>query len=59
MDGRSAWVAEDRLDALRLDLTITPFATLPKRVSREIDAEADLVRAARGGSEVRVLIETA
>ncbi|WP_319461767.1 DNA glycosylase AlkZ-like family protein [Micromonospora sp. RTP1Z1] len=41
----------------RLELTVTPFAPLPKRVVGEIGAEAETVGAARGAAEVRVAVE--
>ncbi|MFE9954095.1 DNA glycosylase AlkZ-like family protein [Micromonospora sp. NPDC005299] len=41
----------------RLDLTVTPFAPLPARVARAVEAEAETVRAARGGTGVRVTVE--
>lgn len=40
----------------RLDLTVTPFAEMPERVVRELDGEAETVRAARGASEVRLTV---
>ncbi|MGC5020560.1 DNA glycosylase AlkZ-like family protein [Micromonospora sp. DT47] len=43
----------------RLDLTVTPFTKLPKRVTHEVEAEAETVRAARRASEVTVQFEPA
>ncbi|MCW3815629.1 winged helix DNA-binding domain-containing protein [Micromonospora sp. DR5-3] len=43
----------------RLDLSVTPFGPLPKRVGREIETEAETVRAARAAAEVRVTVEPA
>ena len=43
----------------RLELTVTPFARLSKRIGRDLDAEAETVRAARGAAEVRVRVDAA
>ncbi|GAA4573596.1 crosslink repair DNA glycosylase YcaQ family protein [Micromonospora coerulea] len=42
----------------RLELTVTPFGPLTKRVAREVEAEAETVRATRAASDVRVVVET-
>ncbi|SCG59207.1 DNA glycosylase AlkZ-like family protein [Micromonospora inositola] len=41
----------------RLELTVTPFAPLTKRVIGNVEAEAETVRAARGAAEIRVTVE--
>ncbi|MDZ5445714.1 crosslink repair DNA glycosylase YcaQ family protein [Micromonospora sp. 4G57] len=41
----------------RVDLMVTPFSALPARVDREVRAEAEVVGATRGASEVRVVVE--
>jgi hypothetical protein len=43
----------------RLELTVTPFASAGARVRRDIEAEAQTVAAARGVSDVRVLVDPA
>jgi hypothetical protein len=43
----------------RLELTVTPFASAGARVRRDLEAEAQTVAAARGVSDVRVLVDPA
>ncbi|MCM0674360.1 winged helix DNA-binding domain-containing protein, partial [Micromonospora phytophila] len=55
---RGTWRAKQAAKA-RLDLTVTPFETMPKRLRQEIEAEAETVRAARGASTVTVQVDAA
>ena len=41
----------------RVDLTVSPFATLPARVGADMQAEADVVAAARGAGEARLTVQ--
>jgi hypothetical protein len=41
----------------RIDVTVSPFGTVPVRARADMQAEADVVAAARGAEEARLTVQ--
>jgi hypothetical protein len=54
VDGEVVGAWRTKATATRLDITITPFTTVPATRRKEVDTEAELVAATRGRDDVRV-----
>jgi hypothetical protein len=57
LDGEISGIWRAKMAGRRVDLTVTPFATLSKKAQAMLDDEAAVVAAARGAAEVRVTLD--
>ena len=58
VDGEIAGAWRTKVAGSRLDITVTPFDRLPRRVRAAVEDEAERVAAARGADAVRVRYES-